>query len=159
MAPQHLNADTYDARGTLDNAAHADKVETFEAGGAIPVGSPVVIDPADNTGKSVIVGAAATAEMFQGVYEGVGGTGAVASSPLTGRAAVTGNHIKVRWKGLTTALVDGTTDVADGAFLAVGAGAFIGATPVVNAEYLRGIARAMEAQTADAATPTLVYLL
>lgn len=83
---------------------------TFRAGGAVTVGTVVSLDRTDSTGKKVVTSttAATTRLMCIGAFEGVtNGSGtATAVTGLTGRAAVTGDHIEIKVFG-KTALVTG----------------------------------------------------
>jgi hypothetical protein len=123
-----------------DVIAVPDNTESFvfQANGAIPVGSTVVLDllgvttgqaTADNV--LVVVGGADMDSRFVGVYSGDGGTGAD-DGTFGGKACVAGDQIRVITYGACWARVTGTIDIsgAEGAAaLALGAtGAFIVAT-------------------------------
>ncbi len=86
----------------------------YTAGEAIPVGSWVMISVADTTGTAVLKGTSAAGPRFVGIYEGVGGTGADAASPFTGKAALTGDRITVTKRGRAIALVLGAAGLAAG---------------------------------------------
>lgn len=89
---------------------------TFKAGGAVTVGTVVSIDRTDSTGKKVVTSttAATTRLMCVGAFEGVtNGKGtATTVTGLTGRAAVTDDHIEIKVFG-KTALVTGPQTSSD----------------------------------------------
>ena len=83
--------------------------ELYRAGGAITVGSAVVMDTAANLGSQVIIAPAYTADLagqsanaaFAGIYTGTGGSGAASViANLVGKAAVAGDMILVVQRGL-----------------------------------------------------------
>jgi len=130
---------------------------TFEADGAIPVGTAVTVDFAsDATGKLVIqADAALDHRQVVGIYAGVGGTGAAATvSGTSGKAAVDGDIIEVVTYGVAYALQDGTTDTVPGEALAIEAttGYLIGGiTAVTNGTANAMLFTCMEAVTTDGA--------
>lgn len=109
------------ADGTLYQAEAIDTL--WQAWGSIAVGTCVGFAGGDTTGTKVMNPVAnATADHTAiGIYIGESTQGAATglgarttTSGLTGRDAVSGNHILVRSFGVATALVDGTTtDAAD----------------------------------------------
>lgn len=92
----------YDSKDA-STAPDVNDTVTMVAVGAIPVGSIVAASTTDAGGQSAVLCTAAmgTAQLSQGVYTGIGGTGAVATTTgLSGRAAVTGDTIKVVKNGI-----------------------------------------------------------
>lgn len=106
-------------------AADPNRIEAvYEADEAIPVGSPIQFDKTGNTtGKLAIVALAAEDELFCGIYEGKGGTGAPATlSGTSGQAAVDGDIILGTVLGVAKALFqDTTTAVVAGDFISIAA--------------------------------------
>ena len=112
--------------GSNDTLTNGEKIEAlYVAGGALLTGSPVIIHFANGTAanrsKTVIASTTAGALAAVGVYEGLGGTGAVTAETLsndstlgTGRDALTGDIVYVTVFGEALALVEGTTDVVAG---------------------------------------------
>ena len=99
----------------------------FAAGDAIPVGSVVMLDTSTAGGYTVVIAAAST-DLFKvvGIYTGADGTGSGPPvSPLSGKAAVSGDAIEVQIYGVAEALVDGTTDVALDDVLTTGASGYL----------------------------------
>ncbi len=135
------------------------KIETiFEADGAIAVGGVAKLDVTGNTDCRLVIAGAAILDHRQavGIYEGEGGTGAVASvSGTSGKAAVDGDVIMVTTYGKAVALQDGTTDTIPGEALQIEAGAtgylIGGVTAVTNGGTNSVLFTCMEAVTTDGA--------
>lgn len=94
--------------GTSDTMENPERIEAvFIAGGAIGVGEPVIPHFANatvaNRAKTVIAATTAAATAVSGIYEGIGGSGAVNATAydtagttfLPGQAAVAGDIIMV----------------------------------------------------------------
>lgn len=94
--------------GTSDTMENSERVEAvFVAGGAIGVGEPVILHFANatvaNRAKTVIAATTAAATTVAGIYEGIGGSGAVnttvydtaGTTLLPGQAAVAGDIITI----------------------------------------------------------------
>lgn len=125
----------------------------FEADGAIPVGSAVMLKASNPTGKLVVAltaNSATTDHLAIGAYTGIGGSGALTTVPgLSGKAAVDGDIIKLRVYGIAEMLVSGATDVVAGdplTFHGTTDGVLIQGTTTAEAG-IRHPFVAMEAQT------------
>lgn len=118
----------YDAKDAT-TSPDIDDVVTKIAGATINIGSLVAASTADTGGQTVIecTSTLATAQLMEGVYTGVGGTGAIATATqvtngLSGRAAATGDVIRIVKRGiakmrfaaavLTSAVTFGTVKLA-----------------------------------------------
>lgn len=88
----------YDARDSVFTM-EPDKIRIV-ANGAIAVGKAVMLDCTSDSISKVIQLTTAADHAFFGIYEGVGGSGALASiSGLTGRAAVAGDLVEITVRG------------------------------------------------------------
>lgn len=95
--------------GTADEI-RPEKVEAlFQTTGAITAGLAATIDAADTTGYKCKVSASAAPEqgLFIGIYEGLGGHGAAASTGYSGFNAVTGDNVWITVYGKAIATVNG----------------------------------------------------
>lgn len=155
MQIQQLGGRISSAETTL---YQAEKIEAlFEADGAIAVGGCVKLDATGNTSGKLVIATAAVLDHRSavGIYEGKGGTGAVATvTGTSGRAAVDGDIISVTVYGPATALQDGTTDTIPGEALQPEAtsGYLIGGvTAVTNGGIFPAQFVCLEAVTTDGA--------
>lgn len=151
--PKMINGMVANADTTLYSAPS--DTEEYEADGAIPVGSAVALDVANLTGKLVVAATLMTGVV--GIYEGLGGTGAVAGTGFSGQAAVDGDIITVTTRGHAVAIVAGdVVAVSDGEALAVeGAGVLEGGAAIADQQ--TGKIISLEATTAaDAAVNVFV---
>lgn len=122
---------------TADAQTIPEKVEiACMANGAISIGKAVKIDVTDTSVYKVIEAAAAVANtsLVVGVYEGIGGSGAVAGTGYNGKAAVANDSILVTAYGKATATVEGLASAAAGQRCIVGTAATAGNLKVIANE-------------------------
>ena len=102
--------------------------EYYAAGSNIPVGAPVILDTSSSSGKLVGRSTALLGYLCKGVYEGKGGTGptVAVTTGLSGRAAVTGDVLRITRHGVASTFVSGSVSTGT-----VGVGVPLGLT-VIN---------------------------
>lgn len=112
----------------------------FEAGGAIPINAPCIVDTNVN-GYTAVVCTAASDSAFVGVYQGEGSGFAAQTTSVGPRDAASGDFIFIRAYGLCTALTGGAVTAGD--TVSTGGGVFITAPGTIAADAY-GVGLALE---------------
>lgn len=145
MSIPQMTGITASADTVVYNLMTSPSKRTVQADGAIPVGTPVVVDTADTNAVKVIAGTSATGLALAGVYAG-------------DAAAAAGDQIQIVHYGVVDALTDGSgTAIAAGDALSVNnSGKFVKvASPSAGVLYP---AVAVEATSADGTTAVLIRI-